>query len=133
MPAAYNTRIDDILLTALMQSMRDWTGNDSATIGMEGHGREPIVEDIDLSRTVGWFTSYFPVHLSLAACGDTADSIKRIKNQLRAIPNQGIGYGILRYLDRDPRARESLDAVLPPLVLYNYLGQVSRGIGGGQL
>ena len=64
-PSVYNTQIDDVLLTALTRTFADWTGDNSMLLTMEGHGREAILEDLDPSRTVGWFTSMFPVCLTL--------------------------------------------------------------------
>lgn len=119
-PAAYRTQVNDLLLAALAQVMGQWTGQPSTLIQLEGHGREQLFEDLDLSRTVGWFTSVFPVRLSAA---DSAESsIKRIKEQLRAIPNKGIGYGALRYLG-DTASREALQGLAQPRVTFNYLGQ----------
>ncbi len=128
-PAVYNTRIDDILLTALAQTINAWTGSKRITLGMEGHGRETVVDGVDLSRTVGWFTTYFPVHIELDE-SEYSEAIKSVKEQLRAIPSQGIGYGALRYLAGDPDVADRLAAVLPPVILYNYLGQIGRSVGG---
>ena len=95
-PAAYRTQVNDLLLTALAQVICAWTGQASTLVQLEGHGREDLFEDIDLSRTVGWFTSIFPVKLTPAL--DAGASIKAVKEQLRAVPNKGIGFAILRYL-----------------------------------
>ena len=73
-----------------------WSGQGSTLIQLEGHGREDLFDDIDLTRTVGWFTSLFPVNLVPAS--DLGASIKAIKEQLRAVPDKGLGYGALRYL-----------------------------------
>ncbi|MHC8345115.1 non-ribosomal peptide synthase/polyketide synthase [Pseudomonas sp. RT6P73] len=119
-PAAYRTQINDLLLTALARVICRWTGQASALIQLEGHGREELFDDIDLSRTVGWFTSLFPVKLTPATA--LADSLKAVKEQLRAVPNKGIGFGALRYLG-DARARETLAAQPVPRITFNYLGQ----------
>ena len=97
-PAAYHTQINDLLLTALAQTIGEWMGTQHVAFDLEGHGRE-LAEghDLDLSRTVGWFTSVFPVTLHLDQ-KETGALIKSIKEQLRTIPNRGIGYGILRYI-----------------------------------
>ncbi|MHA6193813.1 non-ribosomal peptide synthetase [Pseudomonas wadenswilerensis] len=119
-PAAYRTQINDLLLTALARVVCQWTGQPSALIKMEGHGREDLFDDLDITRTVGWFTSIYPVKLSPQA--DLAGSIKTIKEQLRAIPNKGIGYGVLRHLGSD-EARSSLAALAKGSIVFNYLGQ----------
>ena len=119
-PAAYRTQINDLLLTALARVICRWTGQASALIQLEGHGREELFDDIDLSRTVGWFTSLFPVKLTPASA--LADSLKAVKEQLRAVPNKGIGFGALRYLG-DAQARATLAAQPLPRITFNYLGQ----------
>ncbi|WP_438281677.1 amino acid adenylation domain-containing protein, partial [Pseudomonas alabamensis] len=119
-PAAYRTQVNDLLLAALARVLARWTGHDAVGVLLEGHGREELVEDQDLSRTVGWFTSLFPVRLTaLDALGDT---LCGVKEQLRAIPDKGIGYGALRYLGNDD-ARATLAALPLPRVTFNYLGQ----------
>ncbi|WP_158467836.1 condensation domain-containing protein, partial [Pseudomonas putida] len=119
-PAAYRTQINDLLLTALARVICQWTGQDSALIKLEGHGREDLFDELDITRTLGWFTSIYPVKLSPQA--DLAGSLKTIKEQLRAIPNKGIGYGVLRYLGSD-EARRSLAALAKGTIVFNYLGQ----------
>ena len=127
-PAAYNTRINDVLLTALAQTLRRWAGTGSLMIDLEGHGREDELDDVDLSRTVGWFTTIFPVRLALS---DTPalDQLRTIKEQLRAIPQRGLGYGVLRYLLGDPE----LGAARPAQIVFNYLGQFDRSVASSNL
>jgi non-ribosomal peptide synthase protein (TIGR01720 family) len=119
---AYQTRVDEILLTALVKTFYDWTHHTAIRIGLEGHGRENLFGDLDLSRTVGWFTSYYPLWLKLDHPDDAGTSIKQIKEQLRAIPNRGVGYGIIRYLADHPQV-ELLKNSPYPQVLFNYLGR----------
>ncbi|OOQ43881.1 non-ribosomal peptide synthetase [Pseudomonas fluorescens] len=115
-PAAYRTQVNDLLLTALARVLGNWTGQTSTLVKLEGHGREDLFDDIDLTRTLGWFTSIFPVKLTPA--GDLAASIKAVKEQLRAVPDKGIGFGILRYL-----ADAGLEDLPSPHVTFNYMGQ----------
>ena len=124
-PSVYRTHINEVLLTALAQAYRAWTGTTTLRIDLEGHGREDILPDADLSRTVGWFTSIFPVRLDLSNTFAPGDALKSIKEQLRGIPNKGIGYGILRYLAEDSIRRE-LDARQSAEISFNYLGQFDR-------
>ncbi|WP_392890556.1 amino acid adenylation domain-containing protein [Pseudomonas migulae] len=122
-PAAYRTQVNDLLLTALARVICRWTGQGSTLIQLEGHGREDLFDDLDLTRTVGWFTSLFPVRLQPQA--GTANSIKAVKEQLRAIPDKGLGYGLLRYLG-EPAQREALQGLPAPRITFNYLGQFDR-------
>ncbi len=119
-PAAYRTQVNDLLLTALARVIGRWSGQPSTLIQLEGHGREELFDGVDLTRTVGWFTSLFPVRLTPAE--GAGDSIKRIKEQLRSIPNKGIGFGALRHLG-DAEAQSSLKALPTPRITFNYLGQ----------
>lgn len=122
-PGYYNVQPEDVLLTALALTLYEWTGHPTHRIGLERHGREEIEEDVDLSRTVGWFTSFFPVVLSLASGFEPDQALKSIKEQLRAIPARGIGYGLLRYLRNDPTLAE-VRLQSPPEVIFNYTGRV---------
>src|SRR5437588_198601 len=97
-PKRYHTQAHDALLTALVLAYSRWTGERSLLIDLEGHGREDIAEGVDLSRTVGWFTAIAPVILDLSDTGGPGESLKAVKEQLRAMPHGGIGYGLLRYL-----------------------------------
>ncbi|WP_416209758.1 amino acid adenylation domain-containing protein [Nostoc sp. LEGE 06077] len=125
-PSAYNTQINDVLLTALVQSFTQWTGESSLLIDLEGHGREDLFEDVDLSRTVGWFTTLFPVGLQLGEIEHPGEALKSVKEQLRRIPNRGIGYGVLRYLHENTTIREKLQSLPVAQVSFNYLGQFDQ-------
>src|SRR6185369_5073622 len=105
-PRIYHTRIDDALLTALARAF----GEDELLVELEKHGREELFEEVDLSRTVGWFTSAFPVLLK--SQGTLGDALKSTKEQLRRIPHGGIGYGLLRYLCRDEEVARQM-SLLP--------------------
>ena len=121
-PKAYRTQINDILLTALTLAVGDWTKTYELFLDLEGHGREDIIQDIDLSRTIGWFTSIFPVYLKITNPQDLGEAIKTIKEVLRSIPHKGIGYGILKYLiPNEPLSLK--DNTLHPSISFNYLGQ----------
>ena len=125
-PAVHRTQINDVLLTALVQAFARWTGARSLLIDLEGHGREVIEEAVDLSRTVGWFTTRFPVLLDLERPVRPGEALKSVKEQLRRIPNRGIGYGLLRYLSGDAAIAERLRALPQPEVSFNYLGQFDQ-------
>ena len=95
---AYDTQINDLLLTALARAAQACCSMDRMRVLLEGHGREEIAAGIDITRTVGWFTTIYPVALDISGAATVAESIPRIRAGLRRIPNKGIGYGILRYL-----------------------------------
>ncbi|CAM3627150.1 non-ribosomal peptide synthase/polyketide synthase [Kibdelosporangium persicum] len=121
-PTVYRTRINDVLLAALARALSSWTGRDTVSLDLEGHGREEIMDDVDLSRTVGWFTSIYPVALTVADGGWRA-LVKSVRRQLRMIPGNGFGFGPLRYLGRLPGNGPQ------PGILFNYLGQWDSAAG----
>ncbi|WP_422404059.1 amino acid adenylation domain-containing protein, partial [Pseudomonas sp. GZD-209] len=123
-PAAYRTQINDLLLTALALVITRWTGEASMAVQLEGHGREALFDDIDLTRTVGWFTSLYPVRLTPG--NGLGASLKAIKEQLRAVPDKGLGYGLLRHLG-GASAVAALAGLDMPRITFNYLGQFDAG------
>jgi len=120
---AYGTQINDVLLTALAQTLGRWTGLDRVTIDLEGHGREDLFPELDVSRTVGWFTSVFPVTLDVTRSALSGEALKAVKEQLRRIPRRGIGYGIVRYLTKDGLDAAKVNPTMRAPVAFNYLGQ----------
>ncbi|MGW7573424.1 non-ribosomal peptide synthase/polyketide synthase [Streptomyces sp. NPDC054765] len=125
-PDVYRTQVNDVLLSALGRTLARWSGRDTVLIGVEGHGREDLFDDLDLSRTVGWFTAEFPLALSVAPDADWRDTVRSVKEQLRAVPLRGLSYGALRHL-----APQSLLPEAPaPRVGFNYHGQWDIASGG---
>jgi amino acid adenylation domain-containing protein/non-ribosomal peptide synthase protein (TIGR01720 family) len=122
-PRAYGTQINDVLLTALAQALAAWMRAATVRFDLEGHGREPIFDDLDLTRTVGWFTTIFPVSVNVPA-GEPGDVLRDIKEQLHRIPHHGLSYGVLRYLSPDAETTVRLTAIPPADVAFNYLGHV---------
>jgi non-ribosomal peptide synthase protein (TIGR01720 family) len=121
LPRTYQARFDEVLLACLAQTFQEWTGG-PLLIDVEGHGREPIFPDIDVSRTVGWFTTIYPVVIDLANTSGLIDAIERAKAQLRGIQHGGLDYGVRRYLN--PQAQ----LVQPkPEVSFLYLGKIDQG------
>jgi non-ribosomal peptide synthase protein (TIGR01720 family) len=131
-PAVYHTQINDVLLTALAQSFRRWTGERALLLDLEGHGREELFAEVDLSRTVGWFTTLFPVCLELGA-EPPGGALKAVKEQLRSIPKGGIGYGLLRYGHPDTGVRAALQALPQAEIIFNYLGQLDQTLSESSL
>ncbi|WP_374019699.1 condensation domain-containing protein, partial [Paenibacillus thiaminolyticus] len=119
---AYRTEPNDILLAALGLALRDWGKMERIAVEMEGHGREEIVPDLDITRTIGWFTSAFPVILHISSGDDAKSALIRTKETLHHIPSKGIGYGVLKYLT-PPQHVSGLSWKLKPEISFNYLGQ----------
>src|SRR5919109_788704 len=141
--AAFHAGINHVLLTALALAIAQWCrrrgrGSSAAVlIDVEGHGREEVFADVDLSRTVGWFTSLFPVRLDAGSI-DVEDALgggaalgralKEIKEQLRAVPHNGLGYGLLRYLNAQMGSQ--LAGFATPQIGFNYLGRFAAAAAG---
>jgi amino acid adenylation domain-containing protein/non-ribosomal peptide synthase protein (TIGR01720 family) len=123
----FGTEINDILLTALGLALKKTFGHNQVLIALEGHGREAILKDMDITRTVGWFTAIFPVLLDVSYENDLSRQIKEIKEMLRQIPNKGTGYGILKYLTSEENKKE-MTFKLAPQVSFNYLGQIDADV-----
>ena len=120
-PAAWRTRIDDLLMTALGRALARWTGDDRVLVALEGHGRVGDESTLDLTRTVGWFTTLHPVVIDVA--GDAIAALKRVKESLRAVPAGGLGHGLLKWFGDDAQ-RAAMAALPAPRVVLNYLGQI---------
>ncbi|WP_156407677.1 condensation domain-containing protein, partial [Achromobacter sp. Root83] len=119
-PAAYRTQVNDLLLTALARALSTLQGQQAVLVELEGHGREDLFARIDLSRTVGWFTSVYPVLLD--AAGDMGAAIRRVKETLRAVPRRGLGHGVLARLG-SPEQRGAMAVMPRASVQFNYLGR----------
>jgi amino acid adenylation domain-containing protein/non-ribosomal peptide synthase protein (TIGR01720 family) len=122
-PRTYGARLEDALLAAVALAFRAWTGRSRLLVDLEGHGREEIFDDVDLSRTVGWFTTEHPVLLSVGEQAEGAAALRAVSEQLRRVPGRGVGYGLLRYLHPDTAIRRRLAAMPQAEVVFNYLGQ----------
>ena len=121
-PGAYRTQVNDVLLAALGRVLSRWTGQPRAYIDLEGHGREDLLDGVDLTRTIGWFTTIYPVALDLPADRDWGGVLKSVKEQLRSVRNHGLGFGALRYLGGHPGCPR-------PPVSFNYLGRFDWRLG----
>lgn len=118
-----NASVIEVLLTALTRAYSRWTEKRILMIDMEGHGRENISGNTDLSRTVGWFTSIYPVLLDLKSSIYPLESLKEVKEQLRSVPRHGIGFGILKYLIEDESIKGKIGTLPKSEICFNYLGQ----------
>ncbi len=124
-PAAYRTQINDLLLAALARVMCAWCGGE-VVVDLESHGREPVFDGFDLSRSVGWFTGVYPVKLADAT--DISATIKAVKQSLRDVPDAGLGFGVLQYLAGDGE-RAALSALPQAKIGFNYFGRIDAEAG----
>jgi non-ribosomal peptide synthase protein (TIGR01720 family) len=122
-PTTYRAQLDDALLAALGWTLGAWIGERRILVDVDGHGREDIIEGVDVSRTTGWFTSVFPLLLDVEGVPDPHAALLAVREQRRALPEHGIGYGLLRYLRGDSELSARLAAMPRPEVAFNYLGQ----------
>jgi len=129
---ALQTDINDLLLAALSMALGQTFGLAKQAIALEGHGREDLFDQVDIKRTIGWFTSLFPVVLEYVPAVDLPVHIKNTRDALHGIPNRGIGYGILKYLTPDD-LKQDLTFNITPQISFNYLGQVDSDFDGQQL
>ncbi|MGR9012025.1 MAG: amino acid adenylation domain-containing protein, partial [Gammaproteobacteria bacterium] len=120
-PRILQASAEEVLLAALLETLWQWLGKKTLSIELEGHGRENVFADLDVSRTVGWFTSLFP--LAVDAQHDTA--LSAIKTALRNLPNRGLSYGVLRYLSDQAGLQQQLQATEQRSsgIRFNYLGR----------
>ncbi|UOE51897.1 amino acid adenylation domain-containing protein [Mucilaginibacter sp. SMC90] len=124
-PKVYHTEINDLLLAALANTLCGWVEKQEVVIGLEGHGREPITDEVDISRTMGWFTSLYPVKLRAEADADKL--IKEVKEDLRKVADKGLGFGVLKYINK----ADGLQGNDPWDIMFNYLGQFDQAVTAG--
>jgi non-ribosomal peptide synthase protein (TIGR01720 family) len=127
-PAVYHTQINDVLLTALALACARWGGGRRLLVDLGGHGREELFDDVDLSRTVGWFASLYPVLLEVPDDDAPDQAMQAVKEQLSQVPNRGLGYGLLRYVAGDQEVAEQLRSLPQAEVYFDYLGQIDRSL-----
>lgn len=118
--AAYRTQAVELLIAALVAALGQHTGAAACRLELEGHGREALFDELDASRTLGWLTSHYPVAFAVEAT--PAATLAGVKDALRAVPNKGLGFGVLRHYG-DDATRAALARVARPRVTFNYLGQ----------
>jgi non-ribosomal peptide synthase protein (TIGR01720 family) len=128
-PGRFRARVNDVLLGALTWTLCRWTGGNRVLVELEGHGREELFDDIDLSRTVGWFTSSYPALLEVPVLGEEADwpaVVKAVRRSLRAVPVNGLSHGALRYLSPPGSPAAALAGRAAPPVLFNYHSRIDE-------
>ena len=121
-PRHLGVQIDALLATAVLTAFEGWIGSRSLPILLLGHGKEALYDDMDLSRTIGWFNTMYPVLLDMGPDPDWIASARELNRQLRRIPHGGMGFGILRHLSSDPDVVAHMNKALAPQVFFNYFG-----------
>ena len=124
---AYHTQVMELLVSALAGGLQRWRGQKRVRVEMEGHGREEFVKGVDVTRTVGWFTSVYPVVVEWREGEGTGERVKRVKEEMRRIPQKGMGYGVLQYVGEGIRKNKESE------LLVNYLGQMDGSMGEGAM
>ncbi len=125
-PELYHTGIEDALLAALLRTVTRWTGEARLLVDLESHGRDLHFPELEVSRTVGWFTAIYPVLLDCGGRSDADGVLKVVKETLRRVPAGGTGYGLLRWLSPDAALRERMARLPAAPLSFNYLGQLDR-------
>jgi non-ribosomal peptide synthase protein (TIGR01720 family) len=123
-PKASRVSVHEKLLFGLAKALGEWTGHKKMVVEVEGHGREEIGANSDVSRTMGWFTTRYPIVLPWNKRWDINRQLAEVKETVHSIPNAGIGYGVLRYLAQEPHLKEAL--ANHPEICFNYLGQFDQ-------
>ncbi len=122
LPARTGVKTNEALLTALVRWLGRYNEGNQWLIEMRGHGREDIFPELDISRTIGWFTTSFPVMLRLDRGASVAEQVQQTRSLLENLPNSGIGYGLLRYLHEDELVRRQMSTIPAPEISFNYFG-----------
>jgi non-ribosomal peptide synthase protein (TIGR01720 family) len=137
-PTSYHTQIQEVLLSALALGYARWSGESRLRVDVEGHGREQeAVGGVDVSRTVGWFTTLYPVVLEVEGKQSAREAVRRVKEELRRVPGGGLGYGLLRWMSESEEVRGSVEGVRSggssAEMSFNYLGQLDQVLSGSKM
>ena len=130
-PAVYRVDVQHVLLAALGEAVARWSGSRKVLIEMEGHGREHFFDDLDITRTVGWFTITYPLLLDVDGSQSVEKRLQAVKERLSAVPHHGFGFGLLRYLNQDATVQAMLRKIPQAEISFNYLGQFNTEMAGG--
>ncbi|HEV2799872.1 MAG TPA: amino acid adenylation domain-containing protein, partial [Pyrinomonadaceae bacterium] len=123
-PRHLRAQVEEALLLGVVEALREWSGKSEAVVEYEGHGREPLA-GVDVSQTVGWFTTLYPVRFVLEGEATIAERLREVRDQLRAVPRKGLGYGLLKYVGGGGELQGASAEVV-----FNYLGQWDANLGG---
>lgn len=123
---------NEVLVAGLLMAWRAWSGESALRLDLEGHGRDALADALDVSRTVGWFTTVFPVHLSSPAT-EPAAVVRATQDALKALPLRGAAHGLLRYSTPDSEVSHALADLPQSPVLFNFLGVESQPEPGSRI
>jgi non-ribosomal peptide synthase protein (TIGR01720 family) len=123
---ANRTQINEVLALGLVEAIGEWVGERRIRVDMEGHGREEVEGGVEVTRTVGWMTSVYPIVLEVRG-GEEEERLKEVKEQVRRVPWKGVGYGLLRY-KRGGEIGEEIRRGEEAEVSFNYLGQLDQAV-----
>lgn len=129
-PRVHRTEALEAILAAAVAALARFSGTGLVLLDLEGHGREDLFADVNLSRTVGWFTAVYPVLFDVRAAVSPGEIVRAVRDTLRTVPGRGVGYGLLRYLGPEETA-ERLRRQAPAEVVFNYRGQADAEGGEG--
>jgi non-ribosomal peptide synthase protein (TIGR01720 family) len=129
----YNALPHELILSALLQAIGNWSGAARTFIDVESNGRMLHLPGLDVSRTVGWFTAIYPVLLQASSTKEPKECLRQVQQRLREVPGNGMGYGLLRYLCSDVDVREQLSSLPEAQICFNYFGRFDRIIGDASL
>jgi non-ribosomal peptide synthase protein (TIGR01720 family) len=121
--------ISYLLLTALAAAFKNWTDEQAFLVDLEEDAREIVFESVDVSRTVGWFTTVYPALLNLEGASSHEEAFRAVSDQLRSVPKNGIGYGLLRYMLGNAGIADQLRSLPQSEVIFLYLGRFDGALG----
>jgi non-ribosomal peptide synthase protein (TIGR01720 family) len=130
LPRLCQSQIQDALLLGVVEALSEWIGSEALWVDLEGHGREAMLDDVDVSRTIGWFTTIAPLALPLPRSLALTERLQFVHQRLQAMPNHGMGFGILRYLNQHVGIKERLAALPLPEISFLYMGQFDQAFAG---
>jgi amino acid adenylation domain-containing protein/non-ribosomal peptide synthase protein (TIGR01720 family) len=130
---SHNALPHEILLSALLQAIGNWSGTARTLVDVESNGRMLRLPELDVTRTVGWFTAIYPVLLHASSLEAPKECLQQVQRQLREVPGSGMGYGLLRYLCSDAEVRERLSCLPEAQVCFNYFGRFDRIVENASL
>lgn len=113
----------DLMLTAFGVALADWSGGRTFRLDVEGHGRGAIGEEIEVSRTIGWFMTMYPIILDMSQSDSLPAAVEQTRKMIRSIPNKGMNYGILKYLTKHESASGTAILERKANINFNYMGQ----------
>jgi non-ribosomal peptide synthase protein (TIGR01720 family) len=127
-PRRMGVQMQEVLLAGLGNAVGSWTGGEGVLVEMEGHGRESVWGEADVSQTVGWFTTHFPLWIPVGEEGREEEHLEAVKQVVGRVPRRGIGYGLLRYIFPEEKLRERIRRLPQGEIGFNYLGQLDEAL-----